>query len=62
MKSSAAHYSARKHKWESEMTWLAHDQAVQGYWQNEEHVIEESKSIQRELISAKVVMLRMIMH
>lgn len=42
-KSSAAHYSARKHKWESEMTWLAHDQAVQGYWQNEEHVIEESK-------------------
>lgn len=42
-KASAAHFSARKHKWESEMTWLAHDRATQGYWQNEEHVIEESK-------------------
>ena len=25
------------------MTWLAYDQVPQGYWQNEEHVIEESK-------------------
>ena len=43
LKASAAHFSARKHKWEKEMTWLAYDQVPQGYWQNEEHVIEESK-------------------
>lgn len=43
LKSPAAHFSARKHKWEDEMTWLLRDQVPQGYWQNEEHVIEESK-------------------
>lgn len=43
LKSSAAHFSARKHKWENEMTWLLRDQVPQGYWQNEENVIEESK-------------------
>ena len=43
LKSSAAHFSARKHKWEDEMTWLDRDQAPQGYWQNEDNVIEESK-------------------
>lgn len=42
-KSPAAHFSARKHKWENEMTWLSRDQAPQGYWQNEENVLEESK-------------------
>lgn len=43
LKSPAAHFSARKHKWEDEMTWLLRDQVPQGYWQNEENVIEESK-------------------
>lgn len=43
LKSPAAHFSARKHKWENEMTWLLRDQVPQGYWQNEENVIEESK-------------------
>lgn len=43
LKSSAAHFSARKNKWENEMTWLSRDQVPQGYWQNEENVIEESK-------------------
>lgn len=43
LKSPAAHFSARKHKWEYEMTWLLRDQVPQGYWQNEENVIEESK-------------------
>ena len=43
LKSPAAHFSARKHKWEDEMTWLDRDQAPQGYWQNEDNVIEESK-------------------
>lgn len=42
-KSPAAHFSARKHKWENEMTWLTRDQVPQGYWQNEQNVIEESK-------------------
>lgn len=42
-KSPAAHFSARKHKWENEMTWLLRDRAPQSYWQNEENVIEESK-------------------
>lgn len=43
LKSPAAHFSARKHKWEDEMTWLLRDQVPQGYWQNEENIIEESK-------------------
>lgn len=43
LKSSSAHFSARKHKWENEMTWLLRDQVPQGYWQNEENVLEESK-------------------
>ena len=43
LKSPAALFSARKHKWEDEMTWLLRDQVPQGYWQNEENVIEESK-------------------
>lgn len=43
LKSPTAHFSARKHKWEDEMTWLLRDQVPQGYWQNEENVIEESK-------------------
>lgn len=42
-KSPAAHFSARKHKWENEMTWLLRERAPQSYWQNEENVIEESK-------------------
>ncbi len=42
-KSPAAHFSARKNKWENEMTWLNRDQAPQGYWQNENNVIEESR-------------------
>ena len=42
-KSPAAHNSARKHKWEQEMTWLTRKRAPQSYWQNEENVIEESK-------------------
>lgn len=42
-KSSPAHFSARKHKWEAEMTWLEREQAPQGYWQDEKNVIEESK-------------------
>ena len=42
-KSPAAHFSARKHKWENEMTWLVRDQVPQGYWQNKRNVIEESK-------------------
>lgn len=42
-KSPAAHNSARKHKWENEMVWLERNQAPKGYWQNEDHVIEESK-------------------
>lgn len=45
---TSSSFSARKHKWEDEMTWLLRDQVPQGYWQNEENVIEESKSIQRE--------------
>ena len=47
-KSSAAHNSARKHKWESEMTWLVRKQVPQKYWQNEEHVIEESKKYSKK--------------
>ena len=43
LKSPAAHFSARKHKWEDEMTWLIRKQAPQKYWQNEKNVIEESK-------------------
>lgn len=43
------------------MTWLLRDQVPQGYWQNEENVIEESKSIQREQTFSKVAMLLMTM-
>ena len=41
--SPAAHFSARKHKWIDEMTWLIREQVPQKYWQNEYNVIEESK-------------------
>lgn len=42
-KSPAAHFSARKHKWINEMTWLIREQAPQKQWQDENNVIEESK-------------------
>lgn len=42
-KSPAAHFSARKHKWVEEMTWLIRKQAPQKYWHDENNVIEESK-------------------
>lgn len=42
-KSPAAHFSARKHKWAEEMTWLIRKQAPQKYWQDENNVINESK-------------------
>lgn len=42
---SPAAYNAvkRKHKCEDEMTWLERAQVPANYWQNETHVIEESK-------------------
>lgn len=42
-KSPAAHFSARKHKWAEEMTWLIRKQAPQKYWQDENNLINESK-------------------
>ena len=33
----------KKHKCEDEMSWLQKNQMPKNYWQNEEHVIEESK-------------------
>lgn len=42
-KSPAAHFSARKHKWIDEMSWLKRSQYPQGYWKKEENVIDESK-------------------
>lgn len=42
-KSPAAHFSARRHKWINEMTWLIREQAPQKQWQDENNVIEESK-------------------
>lgn len=43
LKSPAAHFSARKHKWIDEMPWLIREQAPQKHWQIESNVIEESK-------------------
>lgn len=42
---SPAAYNAvkKKHKCEDEMSWLERAQVPANYWQNEEHVIEESK-------------------
>lgn len=41
--SQGAWSSAQKHGWLKEFTWLKKSQASKGYWQDEKHVIEESK-------------------
>lgn len=42
-KCSGAYFSAYKHKWLKEMTWFDKGVKPNGYWNNKENVIEESK-------------------